>query len=141
LRVHLQATLEHRTIDSVFVDQDICIQEPEREAVSLEEIIGLVEHTFGVSRVDLISKSRKGTITWARQVAMFLARSYTLHPLQEIGRAFGRDHATVIHAFQKVMDTMEKQPPRRFEVDFLKKKLQARGGRTQMQLCARNPSS
>jgi chromosomal replication initiator protein len=127
LRVHLQARLENRPLDVALVRQRSMSVEPSREErVSLEEIVGLVEHNFRVQRTDLVSKSRKGAVVWARQVAMYLARTYTLLPLEEIGRFFGRDHATVIHAFGKVKETMATQPTRRYEVEFLVKKLEAK---------------
>jgi len=130
LRIHLQATIEKRTVDSEYVT-GTRLQEPPKEAVTLEEIIALVEHNFGVSRTDMISKSRKGATTWARQVAMYLARHHTLLPLEEIGKTFGRDHATVIHAFQKVRETIETHPTRKYEVEFLKRKILAKAPRGQ----------
>jgi chromosomal replication initiator protein len=123
LRAHLQSKLESRPLDCSFLAQQPCAEQPKHN-VTLQEIIGLVEHNLGVSRNDLASKSRKGNITWARQVAMYLARSYTLLSLEEIGRTFGRDHATVIHAFQKVVDTIAEHPTRKYEVQFLKKRLE-----------------
>lgn len=122
LRAHLQSKLENRVLDCEFLSEQPCAEQP-KQNVTLSEIIGLVEHSMGVSREDLASKSRKGNITWARQVAMYLARTYTLLSLQEIGSQFGRDHATVIHAFQKVVDTIAEHPTRKYEVQFLKKKL------------------
>lgn len=129
LRVHLQAKIENKTLDGEFLAREGLVRETHREAITLAEIVSLVEHNFGVSRTDMFSKSRKGNINWARQVAMFLARTYTLLPLEEIGKQFGRDHATVIHAFSKVKETMEQQPTRRYEVEFLQQKLQGRAPR------------
>lgn len=126
LRTHLQAKLENRPLDHDFLSREGWVQEPRREGVGLDEIIALVEHNFGISRTDLFSKSRKGTINWARQVAMFLARHHTLLSLEEIGKRFGRDHATVIHAFQKVVEKTKKYSTHRYEVEFLTKKLHHR---------------
>lgn len=123
-RLHLQAKLENRVLDQSFLAREGWVREAQKEVITLEEIITLVEHNFGIPRTELMSKSRKSVTTWARQVAMYLARQHTLLPLEEIGKTFGRDHATVIHAFQKVAETMEQQPTRRFEVEFLKEKLQ-----------------
>ena len=38
----------------------------------------------------------------ARQIAMYLIRKMTNLSLPEIGREFGRDHATVIHSLKKI---------------------------------------
>jgi chromosomal replication initiator protein len=92
----------------------------------LEEIVALVEHNYGVSREDLLSKSRKSSVAWARQVAMHLARRFTDLSLQAIGNAFGRDHATACYAFDKVRETMDEQPSRKYEVEFLIEKLESR---------------
>jgi len=129
LRVHLQAKLENKVLDTDFLAQEGWVRESQKETITMEEIITLVEHNYGVGRTELMSKSRKSVTTWARQVAMYLARHHTLLPLEEIGKNFGRDHATVIHAFQKVSETMESQPTRRYEVEFLKQKLQGRSPR------------
>lgn len=127
IHAHLQAKLQNLPLDAQFLSGGNELHpEPPREAISMAEIVALVEHNFGVPRSELMSKSRKEGPTWARQVAMYLARTYTLLPLEEIGKTFGRDHATVIHAFQKVKDTMESHPQRRYQVEFLKKKLQGR---------------
>jgi chromosomal replication initiator protein len=125
LRLHLQARIQQRTVDMALVRRDTALVESRREKVSLEEIVSHVEHHCRVSREDMISKSRKGAVAWARQLAMYLARNHTLLSLEEIGRFFGRDHATVIHAFQKVKETLASNPSRRYEVEFLTKKLEA----------------
>ena len=129
VRAHLQAKLENRPLDHAFLTQEGFSSKVRGEAITIEEIISLVESNFGVSRSDLYSKSRKGGINWARQVTMYLARTYTLLPLEKIGKTFGRDHATVIHAHQKVLERMENSNARRLEVEFLKKKLQGRAPR------------
>lgn len=125
-RIHLQAQLENKPLNNEFLAKEGWIQESQKEIITLDEIVGLVEHNFGVTRSDMISKSRKQAIVWARQVAMYLARRYTLLPLEEIGRTFGRDHATVIHAFDKVSETMQFHPTQGYQVEFLIKKLEAR---------------
>lgn len=62
----------------------------------------LVSGQFKVSIEDLRSRSRKRSIAFPRQVAMFLARKYTEESLADIGRAFNRDHSTVLHAIKAV---------------------------------------
>jgi chromosomal replication initiator protein len=64
---------------------------------------------FGVTVTDLISH-RKGTaIVRPRQLAMFLSREMTGNSLPAIGRKFGnRDHSTVIHALQQIVNLRER---------------------------------
>jgi len=129
VRLHLQSKIENRPFDQNFLSREGVSAEPRKESISLEEIVLLVEHNYGICRTELQSKCRKGATAWARQVAMYLARLHTLLPLEQIGKAFGRDHATVIHSFQKVVETMETEPRRRWEVELLRQKLQGRSAR------------
>ncbi len=129
VRLHLQAKMENRPLDQNYLSREGVSVEPRKEHISLEEIVLLVEHNYGICRTELQSKCRKGATAWARQVAMYLARLHTLLPLEQIGKAFGRDHATVIHSFQKVVETMETEPRRRWEVELLRQKLQGRSAR------------
>lgn len=126
LRLHLQARIENKSLDSRFLAGEGVSFEAPQQAITLNEIISLVEHNFGVSKTDLISKSRKGIIAWARQVAMYLGRRFTLLSLEEIGKTFGRDHATVLYAYDKVSETLRLHPTRKYELEFLINKLQAR---------------
>ncbi|WP_143691162.1 helix-turn-helix domain-containing protein [Wohlfahrtiimonas populi] len=38
---------------------------------------------------------------------MFISRTLTKHSLPEIGRAFERDHSTVMHACRKIEDDLK----------------------------------
>jgi chromosomal replication initiator protein len=89
------------------VDMDL-VREVVASIVGVNQILTaatigeLVCGQFKVSLEDLRSRSRKRSIAFPRQVAMFLARKYTEESLADIGRAFNRDHSTVIHAIKAV---------------------------------------
>jgi len=71
--------------------------------VSIENIQKTVAEYFKIKMADLLSKSRKQSVTRPRQIAMALARELTSHSLPEIGDAFsGRDHTTVINACKRI---------------------------------------
>ncbi len=76
--------------------------------ISIEYIEKLVCEYFEVS-VDMVrSKTRKREIVQARQISMYLAKSYTKSSLKSIGDFFGgRDHSTVIYACQTVGDLID----------------------------------
>jgi len=74
--------------------------------ISILEIKRAVAERFGVSVADIDSDRRQATISTPRQVAMYLAKHLTPKSLPAIGKAFGRDHATVIHAIKKIRDKM-----------------------------------
>ena len=71
---------------------------------TVEEIQEKTCEAFGVSLEALRSSSRAASVAWARQVAMYLARELTEETLPAIGRAFGRNHTTVMHACRRTAD-------------------------------------
>ena len=62
-----------------------------------------VANHFKIKIDDLNSKRRTRNVTVPRQLAMYLCRELTDLSLPKIGELFGgRDHTTVIHAYEKV---------------------------------------
>ena len=73
--------------------------------VTITDIIKAVTAFYDVRPADLQSKKRSQSITMPRQICMYLARSLTSHSLEEIGGHLGgRDHTTVMHACNKIVD-------------------------------------
>jgi chromosomal replication initiator protein len=68
---------------------------------TVEEIQAVTCDAFGVTLEEMRSPSRAAKIAWARQVAMYLARELTDDTLPAIGKAFGRNHTTVLHACKR----------------------------------------
>jgi chromosomal replication initiator protein len=70
-----------------------------------------VAKEWGVTVDGLKSKTRTKALTTPRQVAMHLVRELLQVQLVEIGNAFGgRDHSTVIHSLERVLEEMEQDP-------------------------------
>ena len=66
----------------------------------IQEIVAI---HFKIKIDDMTSKRRTRNVTVPRQLAMFLCREMTDWSLPKIGEIFGgRDHTTVIHAYEKV---------------------------------------
>jgi chromosomal replication initiator protein len=65
---------------------------------------------FGITIEELRSSSRAAGVAWARQVAMYLARELTDATLPAIGRAFDRNHTTVMHAVRRTTERMSADP-------------------------------
>ena len=57
----------------------------------------------------MVGKSRAKPFVYPRQIAMYLARSHTSLSFHDLGRVFGRDHTTVLHAVQRIMDDLAKK--------------------------------
>ena len=66
----------------------------------IQEVVAMY---FKIKNDDMTSKRRTRNVTVPRQIAMFLCREMTDWSLPKIGEVFGgRDHTTVIHAYEKV---------------------------------------
>jgi chromosomal replication initiator protein len=94
------------------------------QELSAELIRDFIARQFKVAVSDMQSKSRKKTITFPRQISMYLARKYTEQGLMEIGRAFNRDHSTVLHSVRVISEAMSRNGSIRGQVELLAKKLQ-----------------
>jgi hypothetical protein len=58
---------------------------------------------FGLRRVEIMAHRRLKSITYARQVAMYVMAEFTPNSLPEIGRRCGGfDHTTVLHAWRRM---------------------------------------
>ena len=66
----------------------------------METIQKTVADYYDIRLGDMTSKRRPQSIAFPRQVAMYLCRDMTQHSLPAIGYAFGRNHATVLHAYR-----------------------------------------
>ncbi|MCL6523705.1 MAG: chromosomal replication initiator protein DnaA [Thermoflavifilum sp.] len=93
--------------------------------ITIEAIQRMVCNHLGVPYEKLLEKTRKREIVQARQITMYLAKSFTKNSLKTIGEHFGgRDHTTVIHSCQTVKDLMETDPSFREMLLELQQKVQ-----------------
>lgn len=81
---------------------------------SIERIQREVAAHYKMTRAELLSRRRGAKIVFARQVAVYLSKTFTLRSLPEIGRRFnGRDHTTILHSIRKIarLLTLDDQQP------------------------------
>ena len=88
-----------------------------------ESIRDLIGNQFRVSIDDLRSRSRKRSVTFPRQMAMYLTRKYTSHSLADIGNMYNRDHSTVLYAIKTITKDMSRETSIREQVELLCTKL------------------
>jgi chromosomal replication initiator protein len=65
---------------------------------------------YGVALVDLLSERRTRYVARARQIAVWLCRHATPLSLPQIGRAFRRDHTTILYSVNHVDALMAADP-------------------------------
>lgn len=90
-----------------------------RLRLSVAEISGLTAAYYGLNRSHMESADRSKKIARPRMVAMYLARRLTTFSLPQIGRRFGRDHTTVLHAVARVCDLMQEDMKLARDVNYL----------------------
>lgn len=83
-----------------------------------------VAREFGVTRDELYSSKRCRRVARPRQLAMYLASRLTHQSLPMIGRAFGKDHTTVMHAINVIERLMVDDPAWAVNVRRLHEELQ-----------------
>ncbi len=65
------------------------------------------------------------TIVMPRQIAMYLSRELTDSSLPKIGNEFGgKDHTTVIHAYDKIADALKTDSDLQAEITNLKTEIE-----------------
>jgi chromosomal replication initiator protein len=96
------------------------------EQASLEAIQDAAAAAFELSRERLLARDRSPKVALARQIAMYLARELTDVSLPEIGRRFGRDHSTVVHAHKRIAADVAAGGPSAPAVDKLRQRLASR---------------
>lgn len=99
-----------------------------KSPITIENIQRTVCEYFNIPEDLIRAKTRKQEIVNARQVAMYLAKELTNSSLKTIGLHFGgRDHSTVIHAYQSVEDQMRLDAKYQTNVQQIKRRLQLMG--------------
>lgn len=91
--------------------------------VTIEEIQRKVAERYNIRLSEMMSKRRERSVVRPRQIAMFLAKNLTTKSLPDIGRAFNRDHTTVLHGIKAVEDLRAEDPAFREETDDLRRML------------------
>jgi len=71
---------------------------------AIKDVVG---QYYNIKIEDFNAKKRNKSIVLPRQIAMFLCRELTDLSLPRIGEEFGRDHTTIMHAYEKISSDMK----------------------------------
>ncbi|MDR0667546.1 MAG: chromosomal replication initiator protein DnaA [Prevotellaceae bacterium] len=126
----LRSLLAQATFNKKAITQDLAEEITEKLVsstqpdISISDIQKTVCTYFNITSESIVSKSRKREIVQARQIAMYLSRNLTKDSLASIGAQIGgKDHATVLHAYNTVCDLMETDRHFRQYVSDIEKRL------------------
>lgn len=93
---------------TVFEEDEV--KKAKKGKVDIDLVIDSVSEYYSLTSAQLKSKVRTSQIALARQIAMYLARTLLNLPYQEIGKAFGKDHTTVLANVQKIGGLIKADP-------------------------------
>ncbi len=92
-----------------------------KKHLALKEIIKIIAGYYGVHPEQIYEKTRKKEIVGIRQITMYILREFFNVSYPAIGKEIGgRDHTTVIHAYEKVKEMMKEDPALVQEIEQLK---------------------
>lgn len=130
LRVQAFATMKQEDITtSLAADALKGLNLANKDAgLTIGQIQSIVAKYYQVSVSELKGKKRVKQIVVPRQIAMYLSRELTDNSLPKIGQEFGgKDHTTVIHAYDKVKSEMATDEQLKAAIIELRNRLKNRG--------------
>ena len=127
-QVVARASLLRTRITPELVTEALAAVEVPGRPHTLEQIMELVARTYALTREEIRGRSRRRRVVQPRQFAMYLCRRYTNASLKDIGRAFDRDHTSVIYAIEVVERRIVERPQLRYELEALAARFSSRPG-------------
>jgi chromosomal replication initiator protein len=105
VKVQAHATIEKEDINVNLAREalaDLKLVQKDR-GIQISKIQEIVANYYQTSTAELKGKKRVRQIVVPRQIAMYLSRELTDSSLPKIGQEFGgKDHTTVMHAYEKI---------------------------------------
>ena len=118
------ANLEKKPVTLELAEQALKDTIETQKEITPQLIMEIVAEHYNITVSDILSRKKNKEIANPRQICMYLARKYTEYSLQSIGKTMGnRDHTTVLHGYEKIMDLIQKDEALKTNVDILVKKL------------------
>ncbi|MDR0622233.1 MAG: ATP-binding protein [Deltaproteobacteria bacterium] len=90
---------------------------------ALDKIKTLICGVYSVDEAALVSRSVSKTLNKVRSIGIYLSKHMTSHSYAEIGRAYNRQHSSVIYTYNKMVTALETDDGLRNAVDYLIKQL------------------
>ena len=94
--------------------------------IDANKVLECVCKFYNIKKEELIARKRTKEIAQARQIAMYLISDLIAMPLASIGNIFGKDHATVIYAKNKISEDMSKNKKLSIEINDMKQMIKGK---------------
>ncbi len=118
--------LKKRDLDLVLAEEALkdIISPNEKKVITAELIIEVVAEHYNLSPSEIYSKDKSRSVSYPRQIVMYLCRRLTEMSVTDIGKTLGnRDHSTVLHGFDKVSGDIASDSSLHNTIDVLIKKI------------------
>lgn len=128
IRIMAYSSLTNKEINVELAKEALKDILPESKAkkIDIPLIQKIVGEFYNLSIEDFKSKKRTRAVAYPRQIAMYLSRELTDHSLPKIGEEFGgRDHTTVLHAYDKISKDIETKPSLKKRIDEIISKIKS----------------
>ena len=114
---HIDVKYARKNLNDIFSTREFNI--------NCETIKKAVCKKYGIKLTDIESSKRKREFSYPRQIAMYLCREMTDSSLPKIGEYFGgRDHTTVLHAYDKISAEIKNNDVLSEEISLLKEEIE-----------------
>jgi chromosomal replication initiator protein len=95
-----------------------------KKVTNFKNILKTVAEFYDININDLINRSRKKELVYPRQVSMYLIREELNSSYPFIGEKLGgRDHTTVMYAYQKISKEIENNESLQQEINLIKERI------------------
>lgn len=121
---NVEFTLENAQLSlESLISKDKLVQN-DINSTHIEKVKNTVAAYFNINVRDLSASSRKQEIVYARMITIYLLRNVIKLPLKKIGEYLGgRDHATILHAIDKITKSLNEDALVRQDIDYLTEKI------------------
>ena len=126
IRVAAYSSLTNREINMELTQEALkdFFSNSKPRIITVDLIKKVISEYYSIKVEDFKSKKRTRAIAFPRQVAMYLARELTDLSLPKIGEEFGgRDHTTVLHAYDKISSEIKTDESLKMAIDEIQKRL------------------
>jgi len=125
IRLYAYSSLTNKSVDLSLAEEALkhLISEDNKE-ITIDDIKKVIATYFNLTLDEINSKKKPQRISFPRQIGMYLSRKHTDHSLPKIGEGFGgRDHSTVLHAYNKIEGLLDTDLDLQKKVDEIESEL------------------
>lgn len=117
----LQSQVKNRSVNLTEAKQLIKNSIKPKKVVSIKNLTTIIANFYNINEKHLFEKTRKKEVVKPRQVIMFLLREDFNTSYPYIGQKLGgRDHTTVIHAYEKIKKDIAENNLLRQEIEQIR---------------------